>query len=133
MATSELSTMVAAEMASVRVARRFVQTVLPDAVPVDVASDLTLATSELVTNAVENGSGTAIQVTVRVAEDAASVTVTSTGESVPVAAVEQWQIPDADALSGRGLGIVRPVADEIEVARSGDSLAITLIRRFAAD
>lgn len=133
MATSELSTMVAAEMASVRVARRFVQTVLPDAVPVDVASDLTLATSELVTNAVENGSGTAIQVTVRVAEDAASVTVTSTGESVPVAAVEQWQIADADALSGRGLGIVRAVADEIEVARSGDSLAITLIRRFAAD
>jgi anti-sigma regulatory factor (Ser/Thr protein kinase) len=47
-----------------------------------------------------------------------------------VPAIDTWTTARADRISGRGLGIVRQVADDVDVERSGDSVAITVRRRF---
>jgi hypothetical protein len=71
-------------------------------------------------------------VTVRRHSDEASVTVTSGGEHGRVPDADTWRTARADRISGRGLGIVRQIADGIDVERSGGSVAITVRRRFPA-
>ena len=90
-----------------------------------------LATSELVTNAFEHGSPQPVRLTVRSDGDQASITVVSGGDAEPVPEVESWMPARADRVSGRGLGIVREIADDIDVSSPGDGLAITVHRRFA--
>jgi anti-sigma regulatory factor (Ser/Thr protein kinase) len=58
--------------------------------------------------------------------------VTSGGERGRVPAVESWTTARADRISGRGLGIVRQIADDVDVERSGGNVAITVRRRFPA-
>jgi len=86
----------------------------------------------LVTNAFEHGSDDPVRVTVRRDRDEVSVTVISGGERGRVPAVESWTTARADRISGRGLGIVRQIADDVDVERSGGSLAITVRRRFTS-
>lgn len=118
-----------AEMANVGVARRFVRNELQGQAPEHVASDLVLAVSELVTNAFEHGSRQPVIVTVRTDRDCASVTVISSGVEQP-ADVTQWRTAGADRISGRGLGIVRQLADDVDMIRHGETLEITVLRRF---
>lgn len=115
-------------MGNVATARRFVQSTFADVVPNDVAADLVLATSELVTNAFEHGRSSAVLVTASTAGGRASVTVSSRSEPGAVAPVDQWTRPAPERLSGRGLGIVHEVADAVDVRRDGDTLAITVHR-----
>jgi anti-sigma regulatory factor (Ser/Thr protein kinase) len=115
-----------AHMSNVSAARRFVRNELAGRV-----SDLMLATSELVTNAFEHGSTQPVRLTVRSARDEASITVVSGGDDGRVPEVESWTTARADRISGRGLGIVREIADDIDVERSAGSVAITVRRRFA--
>lgn len=126
--TSELSTMVEADMAAVRTARQFVRSMLADHTTLEICNDLMLGTSELVTNAVEYGTGSAIQVTVRVADGRAAVTVTSAGGSDAIGSTTDWHVAGADARSGRGLGIVRAVSDEVSVNDSDGAVSITITR-----
>lgn len=119
-------------MSNVGAARRFVRNELEGRVPDAAVSDLMLATSELVTNAFEHGSDDPVRVTVRRDRDEVSVTVISGGERGRVPAVESWTTARADRISGRGLGIVRQIADDVDVERSGGSLAITVRRRFTS-
>jgi anti-sigma regulatory factor (Ser/Thr protein kinase) len=119
-------------MSNVGAARRFVRNELEGRVPDAAISDLMLATSELVTNAFEHGSDDPVRVTVRRNRDEASVTVISGGERGRVPAVDAWTTARADRISGRGLGIVREIADDVDVERSGGSVAITVRRRFPA-
>ena len=118
-----------AHMANVRAARRFVRNELEGRAPDEAVSDLMLATSELVTNAFEHGSQP-VRVTVRTSPDEASITVVSRGDAGRVPDVDRWTTARADRVSGRGLGIVREVADDIDLDRSGGSVAITVHRRF---
>jgi anti-sigma regulatory factor (Ser/Thr protein kinase) len=120
-----------AHMANVSVARRFVRTELEGRVPPDAVTDLMLATSELVTNAFEYGSPQPVRLTVRSDRDEASITVESGGDADRVPEVETWTAARADRISGRGLGIVREIADDIDVERLGSGVAITVHRRFA--
>ena len=120
-----------AQMANVSAARRFVRSELEGRAPEAAVSDLMLATSELVTNAFEHGSRQPVRLTVRSGEDEASITVVSGGEAGRVPEVESWTTAQADRISGRGLGIVREIADDIDVDRSNGNLAITVRRRFA--
>jgi anti-sigma regulatory factor (Ser/Thr protein kinase) len=90
-----------------------------------------LATSELVTNAFEHGAPQPVRLTVRSDREQASITVVSGGEGSRVPDVDDWTTAQADRISGRGLGIVREIADDIKVERSGGSVAITVHRRFA--
>jgi anti-sigma regulatory factor (Ser/Thr protein kinase) len=120
-----------AHMANVSAARRFVRTELEGRVPADAVTDLMLATSELVTNAFEHGAPQPVRLTVRSNREEASITVVSGGEGDRVPEVDDWTTAQADRISGRGLGIVREIADDIKVERSGGNVAITVHRRFA--
>jgi anti-sigma regulatory factor (Ser/Thr protein kinase) len=119
-----------AHMSNVSVARHFVREQLAGRVPEAAVSDLMLATSELVTNAFEHGSRDPVRLTVRTNRDEASITVVSGGEGGRVPDVNTWTTADVDRVSGRGLGIVREIADDIDVQRSGGGVAITVRRRF---
>ena len=118
-------------MANVSAARRFVRNKLEGRAPEEAVTDLMLATSELVTNAFEHGSAQPVRLTVRSGEAEASITVESEGRVEGVPDVESWTTARADRISGRGLGIVREIADDIDVERSNGNLAITVHRRFA--
>jgi anti-sigma regulatory factor (Ser/Thr protein kinase) len=118
-------------MANVSAARRFVRKELEGRVPDEAVSDLMLATSELVTNAFDHGSHRPVRLTVRSNRDEASITVVSGGEGDRVPDVDAWTTARADRVSGRGLGIVREIADDIKVERSSGGIAITVHRRFA--
>lgn len=120
-----------AHMSNVSAARRFVRKELEGRAPEEAVTDLMLATSELVTNAFEHGSHQPVRVTVRSNQEGASITVVSDGEDGRVPDVDDWTTARADRISGRGLGIVREIADDIDVERSGGSVAITVHRRFA--
>ena len=120
-----------AHMSNVSAARRFVRKELEGRAPDEAVSDLMLATSELVTNAFEHGSRQPVRLTVRSDDVEASITVVSGGDPSRVPEVQSWTTARADRVSGRGLGIVREIADDIDVMRSGDGLAITVHRRFA--
>jgi anti-sigma regulatory factor (Ser/Thr protein kinase) len=117
-------------MANVGAARRFVRSELAGRVPEEAVSDLMLATSELVTNAFEHGSPEPVRLTVRSNRDEASITVVSGGENGRVPDVDEWSTARANRISGRGLGIVREIADDIDVERVEGSVAITVHRRF---
>jgi hypothetical protein len=43
----------------------------------------------------------------------------------------QWQVAEPGAITGRGLGIVRALADRIRVCRQGDQLRIEIERDVA--
>lgn len=120
-----------AHMANVSAARRFVRKELEGRIPADAVTDLMLATSELVTNAFEHGASQPVRLTVRCNREEASITVVSAGEGSRVPDVDDWTTAQADRISGRGLGIVREIADDIKVERSDGSVAITVHRRFA--
>ena len=120
-----------AHMANVSAARRFVRKELEGRVPEDAVTDLMLATSELVTNAFEHGSHQPVRLTVRSDRAEASITVVSGVEVGHVPDVDAWTTARADRVSGRGLGIVREIADDIDVERADGNVAITVRRRFA--
>ncbi len=115
-----------ADAAEVSSARRFVRRELGDMVAPDVSGDLQLITSELFTNAVEHGVAPEVEVEVVVeSNDAvAEVTVRSLGPA-DVGPAAEWSGAEATSVTGRGLGIVRQLADELIVERSDDTFVVT--------
>lgn len=121
---------VAPDLANVSAARRFVRANLEGVVPPAVSDDLQLAASELVTNAIVHGAPGLVVVTVDADTTSAAVTVWSRGDAPTVDVdPDRWRVADSDRISGRGLGIVRQLADDVDVVRSDDDLTIT-VRRF---
>lgn len=118
-----------AEPASVPAARRFVRAALTEVVAAEVAADLQLVVSELVTNAVQYGTESPIAVAVGYDPGAAFVAVTNTSAvTSAVGPVSTWNISDVRQLDGRGLGIVRAIADDVSVERSDRQLTIKAVR-----
>lgn len=116
-----------ANTAQVAAARRFVRRLL-SSVPVEISSDLQLVASELFTNAVEHGSCSTVEVSVEANPEFAGVSVVSVGPSPSVGPVIDWAVAESDAVDGRGLGIVRELADELIVERDADHLTVTARR-----
>jgi anti-sigma regulatory factor (Ser/Thr protein kinase) len=116
---------------NVAAARRFVADRL-DRVAVDrhVVDDLRLAASELVTNAVEHGNPKPVVIELGVATGVVSLSVTSHSPHDQVAPVSDWVVAGADEITGRGLGIVRNLADDVSVSRGAGMLTITVERRL---
>ena len=114
-----------ASPAEVAAARRFVRRTLTGEVPASVSSDLQLIASELFTNAVEHGDNDVIELTVATDHQGARVTVNSRGVAPGVVSVADWSVADPDSITGRGLGIVRELADEVIVERDGEHLVVT--------
>jgi anti-sigma regulatory factor (Ser/Thr protein kinase) len=119
-----------AETSQVAAARRFVRRVVSGLVPDDVAADLQLIVSELFTNAIQYGASATVSVTVRVGPDEAGVTVDSGSAAPDVGPIETWQVADEAEISGRGLGIVRRLADVVRVERGAERFAVAAQRTF---
>ncbi|CAB4594938.1 MAG: hypothetical protein F2534_20425 [Actinobacteria bacterium] len=107
-----------AAASSARAARRLVRSVLvsQQADP-DVVRDFEIVVSELVANAVEHGSGDTIVVGIDVTDGRFwEVSLGSaTTRRRPLGTWRRWSVAGPGARSGRGLGIVRRLMDEVRV------------------
>lgn len=112
------------ELREVATAREWLRTHLPD-LPPDVSRDAQLVLSELVTNAIEHGTGDPVVVSADRRPDAVVLTVESVGPAPSVGAVDSWRVAEAHEVTGRGLGIVRAVADSVDVMKTADRLVVT--------
>ncbi|HUS43316.1 MAG TPA: ATP-binding protein [Ilumatobacteraceae bacterium] len=112
---------------SIGAARDFVRDVLGEAEVDDATSgDAVLAVSELVTNAVVHGAGGPISVRIETTTDELVVLVRSTGGPLPDPAT--WTSPVGGGPTGRGLSIVRSLADD--VTADVDGTVVTLSCTF---
>lgn len=95
--------------------------------PVRRVDDVALAGSELMTNARWHGGGP-IEVSCRMDDTAITLVVTNQAEPHQVPAPETWAWPEEPlARSGRGLGIVKAVADEAQVIRGDHWVAVETV------
>lgn len=115
----------------VAVARRFVRQAVAGLVPDDVSADLQLIVSELFTNAVQYGASDEVTVSVEVGPDTAGVLVDSGSPAPDVGPIETWRLADEAEISGRGLGIVRRLADVVRVDRDSRRFAVAARRTFS--
>lgn len=118
--------------ASARQAREFVSGELRRlAAGADVVDDLDLIVSELMANSIQHGDGG--DIVVRVDAPSAkwfSITVTNgVASSLPPMDPTTWKVAATDLPSGRGLGIVRRLADEIAVTEAAGLVHVTCRRR----
>ncbi len=117
---------------SARAARDFVVGELRRATATDrVVADFELIVSELVTNSVQYGSGAEIMVGVdTVAVGWYTVSISSGVDgALPPLDPASWTVAAAEQRSGRGLGIVRSLADDLTVAVNDGRLVIVCRRR----
>jgi anti-sigma regulatory factor (Ser/Thr protein kinase) len=117
---------------SAREAREFVVGALRRVAASESAvDDMGLIVSELVANSIQHGDGG--DIVVHVDADAGEWFAVTVGNGLaarqPPMNPATWTVAPADERSGRGLGIVRQLADEIEVALDADHLDITCRRR----
>ncbi len=102
-------------------------------VPAMVIDDLELVTSELVTNAIVHPRPVrrpnAVHVHVDVSDEVA-MRVTNVGSASAIPPVDAWQPARPGAMSGRGLGIVRRLCDEVAVEQCGDLAVVICWRRL---
>lgn len=113
---------------SARAGRQFVTDTLREyGAPVKVISDYALAVSELVTNIIEHGDGSNLTIVIDVAHpDWWEVEVVGGSQRAPhhLLHPETWSVADADDASGRGLGIVRHLMDDIISDIAGGQVSI---------
>lgn len=120
------------DFAEVGTARRFVRRELAAASP-DLAGDMQLIVSELVSNAIEHGANEHVGVELSVSRTDVVMSVESRGFVEQLPRLEQWALAPADEVSGRGLGIVRDLSDSVQVVRENDSVTITVHRRLSPE
>lgn len=116
------------ESGSIRRARQFVTEALRlDRASDEVCDTFALVTSELITNFIEHGSGSPIDVTVAATPIAWEVTVAGTSNATPdnpILDPTRWSIAPAEQPTGRGLGIVHALCDDLTVTASDRMLGI---------
>ena len=117
--------------ASVRAIRAFVRDALSGAdVSDEVGADVELVVSELATNAIEHGAGDELVVEVDVTRAWLEVAVTCVSDAAPaLRAWRTWAIAPPDARSGRGLGIVRRLMDDVHVETRDGRMTVRCRRR----
>jgi serine/threonine-protein kinase RsbW len=94
-----------------------------------VVDDMELVTSELVTNAIVHGRRGSIGVEVDT-EGEIVVTVSNLGPAELIPPIDEWRAVSPLASSGRGLGIVRRLCDDVAVLEIDDSTVIVCRRRL---
>jgi anti-sigma regulatory factor (Ser/Thr protein kinase) len=112
------------DAAELRTARRalmhwVVPTPAAESEPAGAASDVVLAVSEALANAVEHGQGGARSI---------DLDVTRQGEQLRAVVRDRgpWRDPNGDPTRGRGLRIMRRVAEHVEVDAGDDGTTVTL-------
>jgi serine/threonine-protein kinase RsbW len=119
---------------SVAVARRSLDRILTVlGVRPDCRGEIALAVSEACSNAVQHGTGPSLYEVAAESEDSHCViTVNDSGPGLaPGAASESPAMPDATALRGRGMALMRAMTDELELRPSrGGGLSVRLSKRL---
>jgi len=85
----------------------------------------------LVSNIIEHGDGLELSLALSATPDAWELSVVG-GRCTPESLVlrpEKWSVAGADEDSGRGLGIVRQLMDEISVDTSAGTVSVNCRRR----
>jgi len=113
-------------------ARRFVGREL-ELAPPDLIDDMQLIASELVSNAIEHGACDQVGLELTVSRTDVLMSVESQGFIEQLPRLEEWAMAPADQVTGRGLGIVRDLADAVQVVRNGESVMITVRRRLTPE
>lgn len=102
-------------------ARRVVMEAASRALDDTAALDVALVVSELVTNALEHGSGGDVSVAYGTIANGFGLCVTSASSGVPVSS--EQPVPN-DRTHGRGLLIVASLADDVAVTGSAGAVAV---------
>ena len=116
------------EPISAREAREFVTAEVRHAAARNsVFDNVGLLVSELVTNAIQHGDGSAIVVSIDHRSDTHFLVTVTSGVAAnrPPLDPANWMAAPLDQPSGRGLDIVRQLADDTEVTLVADRLGIT--------
>lgn len=106
--------------ADVAAARRFVRCVLADD-DADLRDDMQLIVSELMSNAVEHAEPARVEIVLTENEVEVSVVAVGAPRLPPIAL---WELPPANAVRGRGLGIVRRVASALDLEQTDGSIRV---------
>jgi len=117
------SVFTAAEVADIRERLEALVRAIPDLTP-ERRADLTLAASELMTNATEHGTGDDATVDVCVLDGAIILTVTNRCDT-DVPPIECWTMPPVLQPRGRGLAIVKASADHVVVCQADGGVTIS--------
>lgn len=127
----------AAVPSSARAARQFVTALLDShGASVGVVGDFSLVVSELVTNVIQHSNGFHIDIMVGV--DDPEWWVLEVVGGAPAApkrmlAPEMWTVASAHEVSGRGLGIVRQLMDDVVTDVSPHRVSVLCRRRRSAE
>lgn len=98
------------------------------AVPTPMVHDVQLIASELVTNAMQHGAPGSVGIEVLVRADVdVTLAVANVGPVGALPPVAAWHAPNGLSVGGRGLGIVRSLAADVEVR--GDAHHATVVCR----
>ncbi len=120
---------------SARAARQFVtDTLRAHGAAPDLTRDYVLVVSELATNIIEHGDGSHLIIYLDVADNEWWEVEIVGGSSTPPPQLldpDTWVVAAADDGSGRGLGIVRHLMDDISIASNDGQLSIRCRRRRA--
>jgi anti-sigma regulatory factor (Ser/Thr protein kinase) len=117
---------------SIGAAREFIRESMASAlVGEETVGDILLAISELVTNAVVHGNGEPITVEIDTSSPAIVCSVASGFSGRPLPDPATWTSPDQAGPTGRGLSIVRAVADAVVVDIDDSIMTVrcTFVRR----
>ena len=122
---------------SARAARQFVaETLRSNGASEQVTRDYALVVSELATNIIEHGDGSQLVIFLDVAHSEWWEVEVVGGSTTPPERLlqpEMWSVASADEGSGRGLGIVRHLMDDILTGSSDGLVSIRCRRRKTDD
>ena len=108
----------ASDASQIAVARRFARSVVRDRVSASATADVELVVSELVANVIEHSEVSSIPLAIVVDATRVSISVTTGAPVGELGPVETWRVADVREVSGRGLGMVRELADHVAVIDS---------------
>lgn len=131
-AVAERTFTLRADPTSVRLARRSVTEFATEhRLSSELIEAAQLCVSELVTNAVTAASDGRVILTVCLDATHLTILVTNVSASADLPDADSLRLPAASASSGRGLAIVRQLADQLRIERDGTS--VTVSAGFAAN
>jgi anti-sigma regulatory factor (Ser/Thr protein kinase) len=120
---------------SARSARRFVsETLSLHGASAGIVSDYALAVSELASNIIEHGDGPSLVIYVDVTDpEWWDVEVVGSAAAAPhrLPQPDMWRVAGAEEPTGRGLGIVRHLMDDIVTVMTDDEISIRCRKRRA--
>lgn len=89
--------------------------------------DVVLAASELLSNVYEHGADVEVEVSVEVSATTLVMSVSSKADRDKLPAISRWVVPTPDSDSGRGLGVLRVLADDVTVLSTPVKTSIQLL------